>query len=293
MLAFVTSLRHPANATDYGRIEVLLQETLGSISQQSSDDYVIIIVGNREPSFDLPERAVFVPVDFPPPAAATGPHADRDGFVRDKGTKIGVGLLEARKYDPSHVMIFDADDFVHRDLAAFVGRHPREAGWVIDRGWIYSRARNGYRAQDSFNRTCGTSYIVAYDAYAVPALPVTATQQQILDGYGDVLPNIMGAHRNAVQWHRERGRVLQRLPFRGAVYHVDTGENHSGKQLSGLLRPWRRHLERTFAIPASRGRVSSLWACLGPQALAQSVASLAGRLAARIRRLAPARSRQS
>ncbi|WP_345752729.1 hypothetical protein [Microbacterium rhizophilus] len=292
MLAFITSLRHPDNAADYPRIESLLAETLASISQQSSDDYVVIVVGNREPSFILPPRTHFVPVDFAPPAATNGLHADRDGFVRDKGTKIGIGLLAARAHHPSHVMIFDADDFVHRDLVQFVRREVGAPGWVIDKGWIYSRARNGYRRQDGFNRTCGTSYIIPFDAYRVPeGLSVTATQQEIVDGFGEVLPNIMGAHRNAVQWHRDRGRVLTPLPFRGAVYHVDTGENHSGKALPGIVRPWDRRLAEMFAIQPRRGAVATLWASVGPIALAQSTSSFVRRVVkgvgARARRLLP------
>jgi hypothetical protein len=293
MLAFVTSLRHPDNATDYARIEALLRETLASITAQSSDEYVVIIVGNRVPSFPLPPRTEFVPVEFAAPAAANGPHADRDGFVRDKGTKIGVGLLAARAHDPSHVMIFDADDFVHRDLARFVGEHPDEPGWVIDKGWVYSRARNGYRRQDAFHRTCGTSYVIPFDAYGVPEhLTVEATQEQVLDGFGEVLPNIMGAHRNAVQWHRDRGRILQPLPFRGAVYHVDTGENHSGKQLPGLLRPWTPGFRQAFAVAAQRRPVPTLWACIGPVAVAQTLIDIARRGFSRSRRMVGLSSRE-
>ena len=33
MLAFITTLRHPQNAADYGRVEALLQDTLASLTQ--------------------------------------------------------------------------------------------------------------------------------------------------------------------------------------------------------------------------------------------------------------------
>ena len=68
MLAFITTLRHPHNSADYGHVEALLQDTLASLTQQTSDDYVVIIVGIRRPAFPLPERVVFVEVDFPPPS---------------------------------------------------------------------------------------------------------------------------------------------------------------------------------------------------------------------------------
>lgn len=271
MLAFITSMRHPDNADDYGYNEKLLEATLRSLTQQSSQDYVVFVVGNRAPSFQLPSRVHFVEVDYAPPARVNGPHANREGFVRDKGSKIGAGLIAARQYNPDWVMIFDADDFVHRDLVDFVHRHADAPGWVIQRGWIYSRARNGYRAQDGFNRTCGTSYVIPFSAYDVPnSIDVGASQQEIIDAFGDVLPNIMGAHRNATSWHASRGRELRAVPFRAAVYHVDTGENHSRKALPGLIHPWNSDLLRDYAIQPTRERNKTLWSCYGPKALVQS-----------------------
>ena len=35
MLAFITSLRHPDNSSDYARVELLLMGTLRSIEQQT------------------------------------------------------------------------------------------------------------------------------------------------------------------------------------------------------------------------------------------------------------------
>ena len=43
------------------------------MTRQSCDDYRAIIVGNRRPAFPLPERAVFVEVNFAPPSEVKGP----------------------------------------------------------------------------------------------------------------------------------------------------------------------------------------------------------------------------
>lgn len=274
MLAFVTSLRHPQNSADYGRVEELLSETLDSVSQQTSDEFVVIVVGNQAPAFDLPDKVHFVPVDFDPPAPPTGPRTDRAPFVWDKGTKIGIGLIAARQFDPDYVMIFDADDFVHADLAAFVESRPGQAGWVVDRGWMYSRSRNAYRPQNQFNRTCGTCHILPFDSYEVPTdLDITATQDQVAEAFGERLEAMLGAHRHAVEWHTARGRNLQSLPMRGAVYHVDTGENHSGKAMKGLARPLGRGVRNSFRIAPQRGPVSTLWSSVGPVALWESVST--------------------
>lgn len=291
MLAFITTLRHPQNSVSYGRVEDLLKETLGSVARQTSEDYVVIIVGNKRPDFELSPRTHFVQVDFPPPAPATGAQTAREPFVWDKGTKLGIGLIAAREYDPTHVMIFDADDFVHRGLAATVHENANHVGWVMRDGWMYSRARNSYVHQKEFNRACGTSFIVPMVAYEVPAdLTTSATQEQVAAAFGDRLSTIMGAHRNADAWHRDHGRHLEPFPYRAAVYHVDTGENHSGNTLMGLARPSTAKFRREFGIRSTKSNAATLWAALGPRRLVEQVLIAAHRV---FRRLARATEKYS
>ncbi len=80
-------------------------------------------------------------------------------------------------------------------------------------------------------------------------LSTDSTQAEVMAAYGEILPNVLGAHRNLQQWLAERGRVVESLPFRGAVYHVDTGENHSGKTLTGLARPLSGGRAAEFGMP--------------------------------------------
>lgn len=268
MLAFVTTLRHPLNSADYNRVEALLRDTLASITRQTCDDYVVIIVGNRRPSFALPPRMHFVEVDFPPPSLDGAPQTGNAPAVWDKGTKIGIGLIAAREFGPEYVMQVDADDFVHRDLVAFVRDRPGHPGWVFKRGVMYSRSRNAYTRQRKLFRICGTSFVVPLDAYEVPAeLTVTSNQQEVAAGFGDALEQVLGNHRYSLEWWQDRGRRLEPLPFSGAVYHVDTGENHSGNELLGPARPYRPHLARDFGINASKGAMSTVWSAVGPAAL--------------------------
>ncbi|MEJ7636229.1 glycosyltransferase family A protein [Aeromicrobium sp.] len=274
MLAFVTSLRHPRNSTDYGRVEQLLLETLHSVTQQTSDDFVVIVVGNREPSFPLPDRVHFVRVGFRAPAPKSI-RVSRSPFIRDKGAKIGIGLVAARQFSPDYVMIFDADDFVHRGLAEFAAANPGQNGWVFKDGWMYSRARSAYRPQPQFNRTCGTSFMVPYDAYGVPdELEVTATKSEVREAYGERLSKIIGAHKWAEEWFADHGRPLQPLPFQGAVYHVDTGENHSSNALEGWAKPLGSRMVAEFGISPTRGRLGILWACYCSEPAARVDAAL-------------------
>lgn len=282
-LAFVTSLRHPQNSADYASVERLLEATLRSVTAQTHEDHVVVVVGNVAPSFPLPPRTRFVQVDFPPPSPPDGPHMPREHFVRDKGTKIGIGMLAAAEVDPSFAMIFDADDFVSRGLAQHVADHPDGPGWYVQDGWMYSAAGGAYRRQSDFHRTCGTSLVVPFGAYGVPRdLPLTATQDEVLDAYGETLHRALGAHRDAVTWFAGRGVHLEPLPFRGAVYHVDTGENHSGKSLTGIARPLGRTVAEEYGIPRSTPWLPSVWQSVGPRAVLDSATRTARRTAHRV-----------
>lgn len=271
MLAFITSLRHPQNSADYSRVEKLLQQTLVSVCSQTSDDFIVVVVGNKRPSFDLPPKVEFVQVDFPAPAPPDGPRTARAPFVWDKGTKIAAGVRVARKFSPDHVMIFDADDYVSRDLAHFASTNRDGGGWVVRDGWMYSYSRQVLKSVRDFNRTCGTSFIMPFAAYDAPDLEKAETQEDLAKAVGERLDRVLGAHRDALEWFREQGWNVRPLPFRGAVYNVDTGENHSGKESSGVARPVGRRLAEQYKLPVSRPLISRVWSAVGPRALGETL----------------------
>ncbi|MDX1889116.1 glycosyltransferase family A protein [Mycolicibacterium sp. 050158] len=268
MLAFVTTLRHPHNSRDYAHVERLLRESLRSITRQTHDDYVVVIVGNQAPRFALPPRTHFVEVDFDPPSLQRGPHTGATACVWDKGTKTGVALAWLRASPPDYVMLLDADDFIHRDLVAYVHRHPTSPGWVVKRGYAYSRRRNVYAWRRRLDRICGTSFILPFAALGVPpSLRVDATAEAVADAFGDdVLEQVLAGHRYALDWWRRRGRHLQTLPFAGVVYHLDTGENHSGNRLLGPAWPHGRRMHDEFGVPSSKPPLATWWSAFGAPA---------------------------
>lgn len=271
VLAFITSLRHPDNARDYARNEELLQGTLNSIAQQTSSDYVVVVVSNVPLSFPLPGRVVSVVVDFPPPTPV-GTHASYPAVVWDKGTKLGIGLIAAREYAPDYVMITDADDFVHRELVAFTSHNAGAPGWYIPRGWRYSSERNVYRSLRAFHLQCGTSYILPFAAYGVPdSATVNVGQGEVFDAFGDLLATILGSHMRVRQWANRHGYPLAALPFRGAVHHVDTGENHSRGTLGGVARSATRQMCETYGMPPRSATTS-----IRPQGLLSTPLALVG-----------------
>lgn len=276
-MAFVTSLRHPDNARDYARNERLLKETLDSIALQTSGDYVVVVVSNVALSFPLSDRVKSVVVDFPAPVPP-GSDTSYEAIVWDKGTKLGIGLIAARDEKPDYVMIIDADDYVHRDLVAFTVAHAGSPGWYLARGWRYSGTRNVYRSLRAFHLQCGSSYILPFEAYAVPEDASTdISQEAVLEAFGDRLATIIGSHMRVVPWGRKHGYPLAPLPFRGAVHHVDTGENHSVGTLGGVARTLSPQMQQTYGIPApdhhgspAHTSVAPRWVLGTPGALASS-----------------------
>lgn len=230
MIAFITSIRHPANCRSYERIGCLLDRTLGSVCRQSNGDFIVVVVSNRKPPTRLNDRrVVHVQVDFPPAHPTKGCTPDLEQTRLDKGTKYAAGLIHARVHRPTHVMFFDADDFIHRDIAAFANDRPDADGWYIDQGYVYWEGSSRIFAIRDFWRFCGTCNIVAFRLLD-PGDRVTAasSQTEILETLGDrSVRRILGSHPFIAEHFDALGWSLEPLSFPGAIYVRGTGENRS------------------------------------------------------------------
>jgi hypothetical protein len=252
MLVFITSVRHPHNATDYDRVERLLQRTLASVCAQIDRDFRVVVVANQPLSFATAKEVETIVVDFPAPSDHQGPQTGREAILHDRGTKLAVGVLAARQHSAAHIMRFDADDFVSRHVAGFANRHPDNAGWYINKGHAYYERQGLTHHIEDFHEKCGTSFVIRQDLYGPANLPVTVTQDALYGGFGDfVVRELLGSHRAAQGHFTALGTPLEPLPFRGAVYTLETGENHSGGKVAGFAWPVSRKLEREFNLPRS------------------------------------------
>jgi hypothetical protein len=225
----------------------MLAESVRSWHNQDDNDWAGVVVGNQYPVIDLGERIEFVRVDFDPPAMVAGPRTGLAAVLRDKGTKLAVGLLRARQLGASHVMFVDADDFVSRQIAGFVTHHPHVLGWVITDGWRYNAERAVVRRhRGDFHLQCGSSHIVRTDVFRPFTASTTASQARLYAGFGAQLERWMGSHM-----HIHDDLPLQPLPFPGALYRVGTAESHSGNSLAGWSRPVSVSMAKEFAIAPS------------------------------------------
>ena len=172
-------------------------------------------------------------------------------MLADKGTKLAVGVLAAERHAPHHLMVV-ADDVVSNRLAGFVNQHARAAGWYVDEGLVYAEGKGLVRRVHGFNGMCGTSVILRRDLLDAPDLPLTASQDDLREGFGAFqVRELLGSHKTAVTHFAARGEPLAPLPFPGAGYVLGTGENHSGGSLQHFALPVSKTMAEEFGLPRS------------------------------------------
>jgi hypothetical protein len=258
MLVFIGALRHPEMANDYTKVESLLRDTLLSVCNQTDDNFKVLVVCNKKPRVaeDLNGSFVeYIEVDLPCPVkkSITGNDmrkAEINETRKDKGNKYIVGIAEAQQFKPDYIMFFDTDDFVSSNVARFVNASGNNHnGWFIDKGFIHCHDTGLYYEENNFNQKCGTSVIINNELLANPVnrgiVHISTRDAGVLSidtgntsfagkvsrffskedilhaGDNNFLKYIIGSHRWAAQYYN-----LSPLPFRGAIWNINTGENN-------------------------------------------------------------------
>ncbi|MEJ8310197.1 galactosyl transferase, partial [Agrobacterium larrymoorei] len=241
---------------DWSHLKANLAHTIASIANQTHSDWRAVIVANEGADLPpLPDNFSVTRVTFPPNDIHDRGNATEadflDAFRFDKGRRVLSGMLDAP--NSRFFMIVDDDDFVSARITQFVSEHADENGWVIEAGYIWSDGGNLLFCHDDFNSACGTSLIVHSRVYGLPSTIEEADTEWMKD--------MLGSHRRVPPILAAKGRPLQKLPFRGAVYRVANKGSHSGMggivrayflNASTLRRPWKvlRHLANLRLLSA-------------------------------------------
>ena len=232
MLYFAVPLKARAVARDWDRVSLCFNRCLASIFGQTNDDFRVIVALHDKPKLDVvhDERLQFLEVDYSPP----GSLAEQ---MEDKGQKIHRIASHVRAAGGGPVMKVDADDLVSNRLAQYVADHPGHHGWYMEEGYEYLFGADRVRPCPRFHRLCGTSTIVRYEAAELPAGTADARDDEVVDRY-----HIRAPHERTHTLRQSVGKPLERLPFVGAMYVIDTDDNHTTQ--SGAIPAKRRLIRR-------------------------------------------------
>lgn len=241
MLVFITPIRHPHVSNNYDKIENLLAQTLRSVCGQTDGDFRVVVVCNQVPKFTHKfEKVDFLKVEFEPTRRVEGRiKPNSKPVIRDKGTKFIAGILYAeKKYSPDYVMFFDGDDLVSNKIAAYVNSFKNENGWYIKQGYLHEDGMVNMKLKEDFYLACGTSHIMNPKLLNIPdEIPDNPTQDDILSHpAANKISEILGDHSKTKAYFDVMGNPLKPLPFPGAIWMVNHGENTSVKKgISALM----------------------------------------------------------
>jgi hypothetical protein len=220
MIVFIIPLKSKRVSKDWNRVSRLIERCVRSAINQTSENFRVIIVCHERPDIQIDHPSIsYVQVDFPPPELGqTNVISQMD---RDKNRKMWLGLEYASQFNPSYVMFVDADDCVSFHLAEFISKNPHTNGWFLDSGYVYEDGSDRiYYKKEKFYLMSGTSHIINLSLIKDESL------HSVYIDSGEPL------HQLVVDILASRQTPLAPLPFPGAVYIVENGENINADQTS-------------------------------------------------------------
>lgn len=246
LITFVIPVRHYLNAKNWDQIKNNLSQTIGSIQNQTNDNWDCVIVANSGSDLpELPKKFEAIWVDFPPnPFYEKNKHELEKvhDYVRlDKGRRILTGM-KARP-NSEYLMVVDDDDFLNSSLVGYVEKNRGENGWYIDKGYVWPEGKNLLYECYFFDQLCGTSLIIRNELYAPQKINIQ------LDDH--VIKERLGSHLLVKGWLKGIGFSLVPIPFFGAIYRIGNVNAHS--QSSDIFTMFvKPHIRKLKIVEAFR-----------------------------------------
>lgn len=238
---FTTPLISKNRAFDWGVICANLAATVGSLRNQTSPDWRMVICGQDQPegiTFD--DQVRFLPYDV------ADTETDKNALTFDKWHKIKhmTAHLADTETGDGYLFQLDADDILHPALVAHITADNNGQGYYITRGYMADLATRdiGYLGPRSlryplakpFNRECGSCVAARFDFRDGPAFKKPL--------------NARGKHKDMHDNLGAYGFTLDPIPFAAGIYVVNHGENirlRRGKMDAKISYLKRNRLSRT------------------------------------------------
>ena len=241
---FCIPLKSKQTTNNWPLIESLFNRTLKSIYNQSVDDFRIIVACHEIPAISTPidSRLEFLQADYKPPKMAGDITMDKSQEhirLSDKGAKKDMLANKLYEYGGGYVMFVDADDLISRRLVEYVLRDGHKYGYIIKKGYEYNYQSSMIKYEFWFHRICGSSLILNLSKEDL------ATHKGIKNSTSAYTKLMSRGHYYVNENSRKLRRPLKTLPFFGAMYVINTGENES--QMFDNIG-WKRKIMR-LVIP--------------------------------------------
>jgi hypothetical protein len=203
-------------------------------------DFRIIVACHEIPTLSTPtdSRLEFLQANYEPPNMVSDLAKDKtQEHIRlsDKGAKKDMLVTKLYEYGGGYVMFVDADDLVSRRLVEYVLSDGHQYGYVIKRGYEYNHQSSMVKYEFWFHRLCGSSLILNLSKEDL------ATHQEIASKTSIYTRLMSRGHYYVNENSKKLRRPLKTLPFFGAMYVINTGENES--QIFGNIG-WKRKIMR-------------------------------------------------
>lgn len=242
-----------ADSPDGRSVQACLRRCLNSLVNQTSPDVVVHVISHDVPPLPdaLRARVRFHHVGFSPPtkidlatyARLAGKQVDKlpdlhRKMMGDKYSKLKEGLsIVLDDPESRFVMFVDHDDMIHRDVADFALTRSEEVtgGFAVTKGYTWIPGEDCFRELDGFARVCGSCNAVRISEEERASWIRTRDVNQAFSGDAESRAAhwLYAGHGNMMSRLQAAGRTTGKFPFRGAVYVVGTGSNHSGTRRAG------------------------------------------------------------
>jgi len=227
LLTFGIAMKTVDDAAEWRFRCRMLSATLRSVFGQTDSAFHVMVAVDRPPEIEFPTdvRFEFVPFKGRPTSSLNAAHIDQAAKL------FAIATLVARR-GGSYFMPLDMDDFVSRDLVAFVRANPDPNGYVMESGYGLDGRTNKVAALfdaggrfRALNKVCGTSAII------------NLAPEDVLSGGARSRYFRLRAegHFMMREGAAAEARPLMSVPFRAVVYTVFHGSNLSNLVSAGDL----------------------------------------------------------
>ncbi|MBJ2134976.1 glycosyltransferase family 2 protein [Paraglaciecola chathamensis] len=263
MIAFIIAFRHPDSTKNYQHVVELLNATLLSLANQTSENYRVYIGCNVAPDYEFDTRKVrFCTIDCPLPKS-------RKEVLLDKGVKRAYAIQTANnEINPDYFFLLDADDLVSNDCVKYLHQQdlPKSTGgYWLEKGYLLDMNNRKVQEKYGFNRYCGSSLILSATTVTSKlfiessGVENISTHEEFLEACDEyVLEQVLGDHIAVRSYMASLGRPLQKLLRPLTCWKINTGANESNTKIPFGSRNLNSAFFTRFSITTLQERQASM-----------------------------------